>query len=107
MLEAVEKTARETTSKIEAINNLLEQTIEKAKARLPDRVYSKELIEVLFEQPYCKIKFLVEKGIAQRQTGADYLNELENIGILESKKSGREKLYLNTALYNLLSKERI
>lgn len=107
MLEAVEKTAGETTSKIEAINNLLEQTIEKAKARLPDRVYSKELIEVLFEQPYCKIKFLVEKGIAQRQTGADYLNELENIGILESKKSGREKLYLNTALYNLLSNERI
>lgn len=105
MLEAIENTARETTSKIEAINNLLEETIEKAKAKLPDRVYSKELIEVLFEQPYCKIKFLVDKGIAQRQTAGDYLNELENIGILESKKSGREKLYLNTALYELLSSE--
>jgi len=106
MLEAIENTAGETTSKIEAINNLLEETIEKAKAKLPDRVYSKELIEVLFEQPYCKIKFLVDKGIAQRQTAGDYLNELETIGILESKKSGREKLYLNIALYDLLSGER-
>ena len=49
----------------------------------------------------------VDKGIAQRQTAGDYLNELENIGILESKKSGREKLYLNTALYKLLSQEKI
>ena len=97
MLESVEKT--------EAINELLEQTVEEAKAKLPDRVYSKELIELLFEQPYCKIKFLVDKGIAQRQTAGDYLNELENIGIIESKKSGREKLYLNTALYELLSGE--
>jgi len=107
MLEAIEKTAKETTSKIEAINTLLEKTIEKAKEKLPDRVYSKELIELLFEQPYCKIKFLVDKGIAKRQTAGDYLNELENIGILESKKSGREKLYLNTALYKLLSQEKI
>lgn len=105
MLKAVEKTAKETTVKIEAINKLLEKTIEEAKAKLPDRVYSKELIELLFEQPYCKIKFLVDKGIAQRQTAGAYLNELENIGVLESKKSGREKLYLNTALYKLLSQE--
>ena len=103
MLEAVEKTARETKAKIEAINELLEKTVEEAKAKLPDRVYSKELIELLFEQPYCKIKFLVDKGIARRQTAGDYLNELEEIGILESKKTGREKLYLNTALYDLLS----
>lgn len=105
MLEAVERTSRETTAKIEAISELLEQTISEAKAKLPDRVYSKELIELLFEQPYCKIKFLVDKGIAQRQTAGEYLNELEKIGILRSKKPGREKLYLNTALYDLLSGE--
>jgi Fic family protein len=103
MLEAVELTARETTRKIEAIGELLEETVQKAKDRLPDRVYSKELIELLFEQPYCKIKFLVDKGIAKRQTAGDYLNELEKAGILESKQSGREKLYLNTALYELLA----
>lgn len=102
-LEAIATTANETTHKIEAISVLLAETIEKAKSRLPSRVYSKELIELIFEQPYCKISFLVENGIAQRQTAAEYLKELESIGILESKKSGREKLYLNTALYKLLS----
>lgn len=66
-------------------------------------MYSKELIELLFAQPYCKIKFLVEQGIAKRQTAVDYLNELEKIGILKSKKVGRENLYLNVKLYDLLS----
>ena len=44
------------------------------------RVYSKELIELLFVQPYCKIKQLVDAGIAKRQTAAEYLKELEKIG---------------------------
>jgi len=61
------------------------------------------LIELLFEQPYCKIKFLVEQGITKRQTAGDYLSELEKAGILKSKKVGREQLCLNTELYELLS----
>lgn len=102
MLEAVEKTAIETKKKIEGISILLDETVREAKLKLPDRVYSKELVELLFRQPYCKIKFLVDEGIAQRQTAGDYLNALEKAGILKSKKSGREKLYLNTALFELL-----
>ena len=43
-------------------------------------------------------------GIAERKTAADYLQELEKIGILKRKKVGRENLYLNEKLYNLLSK---
>lgn len=104
MLEAVESTAKETMDKIEGIRELLEETIEKAKRELPDRVYSKELIELLFEQPYCKIKFLVERDIAKRQTAGDYLTELEKAGILKSKQVGRESLYMNTRLYELLSR---
>ena len=65
--------------------------------------YSKELIELLFEQPYCKTAILVERGIAKRQTAAEYLKELEKTGILQSKQAGREVLYLNTRLFNLLS----
>ncbi len=103
MLDAVQLTAENTMEKIDAIRQLLEDTIEKSRAELPERVYSKELIELLFEQPYCKIKFLVDRGIAKRQTAGEYLEELENIGILKSKKVGREKLYLNTQLYHLLS----
>jgi Fic family protein len=61
------------------------------------------LIEILFRQPYTKGKFLVDAGIAERQTAASYLKELEKIGILKVYKVGKENLYLNIRLYELLS----
>jgi len=103
MLEAVEATSRQTMKRIGEIIALLDKTLELAREKLPDRVYSKELIELLFEQPYCKVKYLVDRGIAKRQTAADYLRELEEAGILTSKQVGREKLFLNVGLYELLS----
>jgi len=103
MMEAVQVTSEKTMSRIDDIQQLLEETLAEAKSVLPDRVYSKELIELLFEQPYCKVKFLVERDLAKRQTAADYLKELESAGFLKSKQVGREMLYLNTRLYDLLS----
>jgi hypothetical protein len=46
----------------------------------------------------------VNTGIAERKTAAEYLKELERIGILKSQKIGKENLYLNVKLYELLSK---
>jgi Fic family protein len=102
MLKGVEETAIYTLKKINAINELMQETIALAKEKLPSRVYSKELIELLFEQPYCKVKFLVDKDIAKRQTAAEYLQELEKIGILKSEKVGVENLYLNKQLYEIM-----
>ncbi|MCC5907955.1 MAG: Fic family protein [Balneolaceae bacterium] len=102
MLEAVESTSRQTMERIGQIITLLNETLELAREKLPDRVYSKELIELLFEQPYCKVKHLVDRGIAKRQTAAEYLRELEEAGILKSKQVGRENLFLNVGLYELL-----
>jgi len=48
------------------------------------------------------VKFLVDKGIAKRQTAAEYLQELEKIGILKSQKVGVENLYLNVRLFEVL-----
>jgi len=104
MLNAVETTSRQTMDQIGEIINLLEETLAMAREKLPERVYSKELIELLFEQPYCKVKYLVDRGIAKRQTAADYLRELEEAGILKSKQVGRENLFLNVRLYELLVK---
>jgi len=103
VLDGIETTAAYTEQKIIHIRKLLDDTIEQAKAGLPKRVYSKELIELLFVQPYCKVKQLVDADIAKRQTAAEYLKELEKIGILKSKKVGTANLYLNIKLYELLS----
>ncbi len=105
MLRAVEETASITRARIEGIRELLNDTAEKARRLLPRRVYSKELIEILFAQPYVKARFLVDAGIAQRQTAAEYLKELARIGILKPEREGREVLYQNVALYELLSKD--
>jgi len=104
ILDAVEQTARHTRDKILAIRELLIKTIEITREKLPSRVYSKDLIELLFHQPYTKGQFLVDAGIAKRQAAADYLKRLEEIGILSSQKVGKENLYLNTKLYEILSK---
>jgi Fic family protein len=104
MLKAVEDTALFTRERIVAIRAIMAETTETARKALPARVYSRELIELIFRQPYTKGQFIVDAGIAKRQTAAEYLKELEKIGILKPYKIGRETLYLNVKLYKLLSK---
>jgi cell filamentation protein, protein adenylyltransferase len=105
ILNAINETARYTGKKILQVKDLFDKTVEEAKEKLPSRVYSKELIEVIYSQPYCKTEFVVNAGIAKRQTAADYLKELENAGFLISKKVGKEVLYLNNKLINLITQK--
>jgi Fic family protein len=102
MLDAIQATAMETRKKVVAIRQLMDQTLEGSKKKLPAKVYSKELIEVLFRQPYTKVQHLVDAGIAERKTAAVYLREIEKTGILRSFRSGREVLFLNVKLFRLL-----
>jgi Fic family protein len=104
VLEAVRETARWTTDRIHAIRVLMEETAGHARAKAPG-AYSRELVELLFVQPYCRIRNVVESGIAQRQTAAEYLKELARAGILEEVKAGREKLFINPRLMRLLTRE--
>ena len=103
MLGAVEQTARKTRERLLEIRDLMEEDIQQVKTRLP-KVYSKDLMELLYRQPYCKIRFLEEAGIAHRQTASNYLKELERIGVLRGVKLGRELYYINERLLELLVK---
>jgi len=102
MLSAVEATSIRTYQRILAIRQLLEETTSLCRTNLPKQIYSKELVELIFVQPYCKIQFVVDAGISQRQTAADYLKAMEEIGVLKSEKVGREKLFSNPALLKIL-----
>lgn len=104
MLKAIEVTSIQTKAKILAIRELMETSQEKAKS-LAGKAYSKELIELIFEHPYCKTKFLEDRGLAKRQTAAEYLKMFESIGLLRSQKMGREMYYINDALINILSND--
>ncbi len=103
MLDAIERTSLTTYDRIWKIKILLEETAEQCRAELPSTVYSKELVELIFVQPYSKVSSIVDVGLARRQTAARYLKELEKIGILKSEKIGKERIYFNQALIKLLS----
>jgi Fic family protein len=101
-LRGVEETSLWTVGRIRAIRELLDATVERCRMELP-KTYSKELIELIFRQPYCKIAFVVEAGIAERKTASEYLQELERIGILVGEKRGREMVYRHPALLEVLT----
>ncbi len=101
MLKAVENTSRNTLEKISNIKNQLDKTIVKVQVASP-KIYKKELVELLFEQPYSKIEFVVNKLNVERKAASRYLRELERIGIVESQKVGRETLYINKDLIEIL-----
>jgi Fic family protein len=103
ILDGVEQTAKETTRLIEEMQVLMQDTKQTIKAELP-KIYSKDLIEILFSHPYTKIEFLVDSLELHRDTAAKYLNSLESIGILKSVKLGRTKFFINVELFDLLKK---
>jgi Fic family protein len=104
MLKAVEITSKDTIVRIANIKSLLDKTIIKVQNELP-KIYRKELVELLFEQPYSKIEFVVNRINVERKAASRYLKELEEIGILTSQKVGRETLYINTELIEILKQK--
>ncbi len=104
MLQAVAETSKWTTGKIAAIRKLAEHTTDHVRARLP-KIYTRELVDVIFEQPYCRIGNLVDKGIAQRQAASRYLHDLAALGVLREMPFGKEKLFIHPKLMQLLSRD--
>ena len=102
MLQGVEETASWTTAKIGAIRRLADHTAEHVR-RLEPKIYSRELLDVIFEQPYCRIANIESAGIAKRQTASRYLKALASIGVLEEQRAGREKLFIHPKLMRLLT----
>ena len=61
MLDAVEQTSMRTHRQITDILALMESVRERVQREAPG-IYSKDLIEQIFKQPYCKIQFLERAG---------------------------------------------
>jgi Fic family protein len=104
ILEGVEETCAWTTEKIKAIRELMVHTARYVQKSLP-KIYSWELVELLFKQPYCRIGNLVDADIAKRQTASVYLKQLCDIGVLREIKSGRENIFVHPKYLELLSGE--
>jgi len=62
VLNAVEETANWTKQKIAAIRQLLTHTTEYIREKQP-KIYSRELVDLIFEMPYCRIADVIEAGV--------------------------------------------
>ena len=104
ILKGIEETATWTTNKIAAIRDLEEHTANYVSTRLP-KLYTHELVNLIFTLPYCRIVNLTEVGIAKRQTASLYIKKLIEIGVLKEAVSTKEKVYLHPKLMKLLTRE--
>lgn len=100
MLTAVERTAAETVTTIQAIKALLLDT--KQRIRTQHRFYSQDLINNLFSHPYTKIEFIQRDLGVSRLTATKYLDALVAGGFLQKRKVGRSNYYINRPLYEIL-----
>jgi Fic family protein len=105
LLRGVSETATWTTDKVAALRSLRSAAADHIRAQLP-KLYSHELVEIVFTQPYCRIQNLVSAGIAKRQTASVYLRALAEIGVLREVEAGREKLFLHPKFLDLLLSDR-
>ncbi|MDP1557557.1 MAG: Fic family protein [Nitrosomonas sp.] len=104
ILKGVAETAAWTTAKIGAIRALSDHTREHVRLNAP-KIYSHELVNLIFELPYCRIHSLSEASIAKRQAASSYLKKLVSIGVLTENQIGREKLFIHPKLMQLLTRE--
>lgn len=104
MLKGVAETATWTTAKIAAIKALSEHTTDYVRQQLP-KIYTHELVNLIFALPYCRISNLTEAGIAKRQTASQYLKQLVEIGVLVELFGAKEKLFIHPKLMQLLTRD--
>lgn len=101
ILKGIEQTSEETLSLVKKINTEVELMRSELKEKLP-KIYSKELVDLLFYEFYTKTGY-IEKGLSvTRKTAVSYLTSLENEGFLISEKVGKERIYQNKRLYDLV-----
>ena len=100
-LEALEQTARRAIETVGEIKRQMDETIDYVRTHA-SRIYTKDLVEALYEHPYCKNEFVERVMGVERKAASRYLHELELIGVLTKRKVGRENLFINTNLMKLL-----
>lgn len=104
MLDGIEKTSQQTTRLIQDMKALMQSHKDKIRNELP-KIYSQDLVNVIFGHPYTKIDFVVREIGVSNLTATRYLNELVRIGLMHKEKKWRESYYINIELFKLLGGE--
>jgi Fic family protein len=103
ILKGIQETSEKSLNILRKINKLIENTSNEIRKKHP-KIYSKELVDILFVEFYTRIKN-VETGLSvTRKTASNYLNELSQSGILEVEVRGKDKLFINKRLLEIMKR---
>lgn len=103
MLKGIIYTSNFTIQFIYEVLSSMDMTTRLMKEKCP-KIYSKELVEYLYYEFYTKNEYFRQEFEISRATAIKYLKELENNGFLVSEKVGKEVIYKNVALFNLMDR---
>lgn len=105
LLKGIEITAIETIKLVEEIKVLMQQTKQRLRSELP-KIYSQDLLNNLFKNPYTKIEFLEKDLNISKRTAQNYLDMISSIGLLDKIKAGKSNYYTNENLIKVLKREK-
>lgn len=101
ILNGVSEQAKHTVELILRVNHAIELTKQEMKERLPD-IYRVELVEHLFASMYTKNELFRDELAISRATATKYLKQLEKAGFIVSEQIGKEVIYKNVQLMNIV-----
>ncbi|KZX19963.1 Fic family protein [Rathayibacter tanaceti] len=104
MLEGIRETSQWTLATIDTIGALRETVREEMRSALPGGANA-DLLEVLFEEPYCRIRTVMARCGVSRPTARSWLSAMVERGILTDTPIGRERLFVNHAFLRLLKQD--
>jgi Fic family protein len=104
VLRGVEETAQWTTAKIAAVRALQAHTVDYVKQHA-EKIYQRELVDLIFEQPYCRIANITEANLGGRHAASKYLKRLVALGVLQIIPMGKDKLFIHPKLMRLLTQD--
>jgi Fic family protein len=102
MLRGVAVTSRSAIALVKAFRQLMQNTKQDLRARLP-KLYSQDLLNHLFRYPYTKIEFIERELGVSRPTASKYLEQIAGAGLVRKQRMGKTNFYINEALFTLLS----
>jgi Fic family protein len=104
VLEGLRQTAESTLRKIDAVVDLQGEAAAAVRGITPGGANA-DLLAVLFEQPYVRIKNVVERCHVSRPTATHWLNALVDAGVLHDQRVGRDRLFINTRFLKVLTRD--
>lgn len=105
LLKGVEITSIQTIDLVERIKMLMQEYKVKLRTELP-KIYSQDLLNNLFKNPYTKIEFLQQDLGVTYQTARKYLELISENELLTKLQIGKSSYYINDELIKVFIGER-